>query len=264
MRVNRNKFLNKKETKTLVLICKFSVGFLISIFLLSCGTSDRKDKALESDAKEFLKSIRKYIIVAGTLNPTSDSKSSPNNEINVKVLQATGKSFAADAYGEVNPNAIFKDGFKEALEKLGNKRAKEVNPLDLGLISPAAGETASDRQRWLKTAGIDAVIEVNYSNLVLDYNTRVPDLGILNIFYTFFLLDLWWIDMAGIWSLEGDVSITVTKVSNGNKYSGNSVYLKTSTGKFFVSRIGNDAFTTSLSEITKSAIVNMIQSGSSL
>jgi hypothetical protein len=70
-------------------------------------------------------------------------------------------------------------------EKFALVKAKQINIEELGLIST---DTNDDRIRWLKTAGVDAIVEVNFENLALDYNTRVPDLSILNIFYTFLLL----------------------------------------------------------------------------
>ena len=279
------------------------------IFLLfSCNSNIRQEKVLDSDAKEFLKSMKKYIVVVGSFESIVSSTSSPkapssgsrsaelqanleklkamgadtsqyekalndwsglagnasytsNNKINLSIKQATLGGSEPYVSATIEPKVIAANNFSEAIQKIGNTRAKQINIEELGLIST---DTNDERMRWLKTAGIDAIVEVNFENLTLDYNTRVPDLSILNIFYTFLLLDIWWIDMIGIWSLEGDVNVKVTNLSNGKQYSATSVYKKTKTGNFFLRNIDSKSISESISKITQSAMAKIINSGSSL
>ncbi len=243
----------RKRTIVFILFCSFS--------LATCSSSGRQEKPLDKNAVEFLKSVRKYIIVVGSLDSVFSSGSESKNKVSVAIKQASIGDRRPYISAVLDQNSITSKNFKEAMESIGNKKVEQINLQDLGLIS---AETNDERTRWLKTAGIDAIVEVNYDHLRLDYNTRVPDLSILNLFYTFLLLDIWWIDMVGIWSLEGDVNVKITSISNGNQFSGGSVYQSTSTGNFLLSRIDSKSISESISKITKDAMGKIISGGKSL
>lgn len=190
-----------------------------------------------------------------------DSTTSISKNIDVSIKQASLKEESPSIFVSVDSKEIASTNFKESLVSLGNKKANQINLEDLGLI---ATESSEERIRWLKTSGIDTIVEINFANLSLDYNTRVPDLKVLNSLYTFFLLDIWWIDMIGIWSLEGDVNVKITNLSNGKQYSGSSVYKTVSTGSFILSRMNSKSMNESISNITKSALANIVKTEKSL
>ncbi|HRG77557.1 MAG TPA: hypothetical protein PLX69_23560, partial [Leptospiraceae bacterium] len=246
------------------------LSILFWIFLLfSCNSNIRQEKVLDSDAKEFLKSIKRYVVVVGSFESIVSSTSSPTeassypskNKIQIEIKQATLGSSKNSLPVNIDPKLITTNNISNAIEKIGNTKAKQINIEELGLVST---DTNEERMHWLKTAGVDAIVEINYENLKLDYNTRVPDLSILNIFYTFLLLDIWWIDMVGVWYLEGDVNVKITNLSNGKQYSATSIYKKTSTGNFFLRSIDSKSMNESISKITQSAMAKIINSGSSL
>ncbi len=70
--------------------------------------------------------------------------------------------------------------------------------------------------------------------------------------------------MIGIWSLEGDVNVKITNLSNGKQYSGSSVYKTVSTGSFILSRMNSKSMNESISNITKSALANIVKTEKSL
>lgn len=83
-----------------------------------------------------------------------------------------------------------------------------IPPEKLYLIKPIKGEVDQNKD-WLNDLEIDAVFTIQQDKLILDYYTRVPELGPLNMIYTFLLLDLWYIDYFGQWYLKNDFSYTI-------------------------------------------------------
>ena len=84
---------------------RFFLSILGWIFLLfSCNSSIRQEKVLDSDAKEFLKTIKRYIVVVGSFESIVSSTSSPrapSSEPRSAELQANLEKLKAMGYKSI-------------------------------------------------------------------------------------------------------------------------------------------------------------------
>lgn len=192
----------------------FLVIFLIH-GIIQCSTADTK---LSSKEKNRLSKIRKFTVLVFD----RDGK----EQVQLETYR-TGMFFSKNenlSGGMRNLNSIYgmvlQSILQKKLEISGVQEMVEfIPPEKLFLIRKETGDEDLNTE-WLKSLQIDAVFTIRQESLVLDYPTRLPNLGLVNLFYTFLLLDLWYVDLVGPWFLRSEFgySVTFPKIQKENSY----------------------------------------------
>jgi len=224
--------MKTKETQNHFLLLLFFSGLLVG-----CQSGQLKDSNIgHIDHIEELKKIRKYTIKFAA------------NSVPVVIKQASLGVSPPTIYLSPDMEKVYTNAFVKLLGSAGNHHAKFIKYSDLALIDPASGTSELENQKWLKTLGIDTVITVTPGAFHFDYSTRLPDLKFGNILYTFFLLDIWWIDMIGKWHADHDFGIAIGNFQNGDIISRIHRKIRIHTGAFRLNGIDSYSFTQDLQE----------------
>lgn len=148
-----------------------------------------------------------------------------NSDLRMTALQANliclDKHMNDSEYQDFNPENTFGRAFQKVLNENENFDA-EFTPLDQLGLSPDdfhPGESKIDDinekgMKWLRDIGVDTVIYLEKSNLKMDYSTRVPNLSILNVFYTAVLPVFWIADGFGKWDMQLDYGFKIVRTSD--------------------------------------------------
>jgi hypothetical protein len=188
--------------------------FLFSITLFYCFPLAQTDKITDSEWTKLSK-VKQFTIVV------IDSEGKDYSNLYMK---RAGLYFNQneDISGKVSLlNHLYGQSFRRAFQKTFSYQDSQIPdfipPEKLNLIYSPFQDKDYNRA-WLASLGIDALVTIEQQELVLDYNTRVPDLGYFNFLYTFLLLDLWYIDVTGIWYLKNKISYTIQFTKTGKWY----------------------------------------------
>lgn len=190
------------------------VYLLLFSFFLNCFPLQRTDKVTKDEWNKLAR-VRKFTVLVYD----DDGKEAVNLE-----LKRAGLFFNKTDYNSrdmVKLNSLYGQAIRRAFQVMfdykENQMPDYIPPEKLALIYNESNEGDHNRA-WLASIGIDAVFTINQKSLVLDYNTRVQDISFFNFFYTFLLLDLWYIDFSGIWYLKNEISYTVQFTRSGKWY----------------------------------------------
>ncbi len=147
----------------------------------------------------------------------------------------------------------YSKSFTTAFTEYASSRIEAVPADRISFVEES--ETDKDRARILETLGVNARIEVK-SKVTLDYPTRVPDLGVGNIFYFPLLLDLWWIDLSGAWRIDHTLEFSVVDIKTGSvKFQSTPVTKGKSTRTFILSNLNSSEFNEAIEKSTEEIIL---------
>lgn len=185
----------------------YSCIYIIILNIFFCCTSTQTPTNFNSKEVSRITKIRKFTVLIFDRNG--------NEQIEMETYRA-GLFFTKNspkAGGIQKLNFIYGKAFESVLQnKLKSSGSTEivqyVPPEKLYLIKQEPSMEDMNEE-WLQTMQIDAVFTVKQGTLVLDYPSRLPNLGLINLFYTFLVLDLWYVDFFGPWYLKNEFTVSI-------------------------------------------------------
>ncbi|MBP6739899.1 MAG: hypothetical protein KA146_07900 [Leptospiraceae bacterium] len=132
----------------------------------------------------------------------------PKSDIPISITKNT--LFRTEANADF-PTKDLEDIYGNAIA--ARTESEYISASKIGLMSEDIPNHEQLNSNWLKKIGIKNIVFIEEPNFKFDYPSRLKDLSFGNFLYNFIILDIWWIDLTGNWSVEHAFKLSVREVN---------------------------------------------------